>query len=711
MEKSNKRVGDHLLVIWKRKWLILLLLGLGTGGALAYALNQPPTYSYTMTVRIAQRGGPAGFIDGDLASLAGLFDQKNYSAYMLDILASDFTKEQMYKNRIEKALNPAQVPEFLRPDHVGKAEALRFLKDAVNVGLRSRGSSLVDIKVEGPNPDSLRWIAENYWQEFVQMQELIRSADIEKSAAHVKHRRDDAQRKHVAADSSLQEWLKNASTTPKAIERQVETLAERVAARERELYVLKGWLAENRKDYQEIKTAYDKKGEAALHEFFQTLIVTSLQPILDQEWKVNQIGLELQKALKTFNVGADRVKDLSSEQDQARFVLVQLKYAALLNFVRAYENAQEKETALASDIEKTKAEAAKYERLHEELVRKQGDVESTHAEYERYRDQFEKVLNFQLNQDNTSLQVSMTPDVDRTPIAPNVPLITIGGLIFGLVIGVGLAFGLELLDDSLRTEDDVDRFLQLPCLGVVHAPESRRGGDAAVDLASVIEPRSIFAEEFRSIRTSLGFTFDRRRERHYSMMVTSFEVREGKSTVSTNLSTVIAASGLRTLLVDADMRNPRIHRTFQLENDAGLSDVLRGAKALDEVVQSTDIPHLSVLPAGRIPENPAELLEGPSMRKLLEELAEKYDRVVFDTPPAGAVTDPMVLGKVVDASILVAAAGRAKKRYLKRVVKNMRSIGVRIAGVIINEMRPGRKRYYRKYFHLYSARPEERNIG
>jgi succinoglycan biosynthesis transport protein ExoP len=222
-----------------------------------------------------------------------------------------------------------------------------------------------------------------------------------------------------------------------------------------------------------------------------------------------------------------------------------------------------------------------------------------------------------------------------------------------------------------------------------------------VDLASVVDPRSIFAEEFRSIRTSLGFTFDRRRERHYALTVSSFEVREGKTTVSSNLATVIAASGLRTLLVDADMRNGRIHRTFGLPNDRGLSDLLAGKVGIDDVVEETEISNLSVLPAGALYDNPAEMLESPQMREFLDVAAERFDRIVFDSPPAGIVTDAVILAKQTDAVILVAAAGKARKRLLKRTVKNMLAIGVRIAGVVLNEMKPGRKRYYRKYLHLY----------
>ena len=149
------------------------------------------------------------------------------------------------------------------------------------------------------------------------------------------------------------------------------------------------------------------------------------------------------------------------------------------------------------------------------------------------------------------------------------------------------------------------------------------------------------------------------------------------------------------------MRNGRIHRTFGLANEVGLSDVLAGEAELESAVEETEIANLSVLPSGSLYDHPAEMLESPAMRELLEELSERFDRVVFDTPPSGAVTDSKILGKQVDAAILVAATGKSRKRLLRKTVKEMLALGVRVAGVVLNEMKPGRKRYYRKYLHLY----------
>jgi capsular exopolysaccharide synthesis family protein len=166
----------------------------------------------------------------------------------------------------------------------------------------------------------------------------------------------------------------------------------------------------------------------------------------------------------------------------------------------------------------------------------------------------------------------------------------------------------------------------------------------------------------------------------------------------------MAFDDTKTILVDADLRRPRVHRSFDLKNDKGLSNLIIGDSTLDDVVQPTGLENLGnlhILPSGPIPPNPSELLGRDRVTELLLELRERYDRVLIDSPPVGAVTDAVVLGRIVDTVILVVHAGRTRKKLVERGLEQLGQVEVDVAGVVLNNLKISRKRYYPGYYHYY----------
>jgi len=274
------------------------------------------------------------------------------------------------------------------------------------------------------------------------------------------------------------------------------------------------------------------------------------------------------------------------------------------------------------------------------------------------------------------------------------------GLVLGVVGGIALAFLLDYLDDTIRTKDELAKIApDVPLLGVVPNIEARKSDVAKKDLFAANQPKSTIAEAYRGVRTAL--TLSARGPQQKVMLLTSAGPREGKTTTALNLATVLAFAGARTLVIDADLRKPRVHASFNLANKKGLTNLIVGEEDPAEYCQRTDIERVDVLSSGPIPPNPSELLGRPRMREILRKLRERYDQIIIDTPPIGAVTDAAVIATMVDGVVLVVHAGKTRRQIVGRGLEQMRYINAPIIGVILNNLKIGRGRYYPGYYHYY----------
>ncbi|MCK4300617.1 MAG: polysaccharide biosynthesis tyrosine autokinase, partial [Planctomycetes bacterium] len=272
-------------------------------------------------------------------------------------------------------------------------------------------------------------------------------------------------------------------------------------------------------------------------------------------------------------------------------------------------------------------EVDRQRRLFDVLVERMREVDVT-ADYAR-----------------TNVEVVEVADIPKAPIKPKKARTVMLSLFLGLFLGVGLAFFFEYLDDTVKTPEDLEDRVGIPVLGFVPAMDTKgvqMDGFSYRGTISMVEPTASVTEAYRNIRTSLFFSAPA--EETKALVVTSGGPSDGKTTTATNLALVIAQSGKRVLLLDADFRRPMVHKVFGLESKVGLSTVLVGEATLEEAVQKAEhdgetIENLDILAAGPKPPNPAELLDSQSMRKLLEEVRQKYDRVIMDSPPVLFVAD------------------------------------------------------------------------
>ncbi len=265
------------------------------------------------------------------------------------------------------------------------------------------------------------------------------------------------------------------------------------------------------------------------------------------------------------------------------------------------------------------------------------------------------------------------------------------------MLAVGVAFGLDYMNDTIKTPEDVTRRLKLPFLGLV--PSVR--GDKHPVLASAHVPHD-FGEAFRSLRTSLMSRFPA--DGTKILVVTSAQPLEGKTTTACNIAMALAYGGARVLLIDADMRRPGLHRPLRLTNERGLSQVLIGQARVRDVIQRTVDPNLLAITAGRTPPNPSELLASERMKTLLSNLSHgPFDWIVLDTPPVLAVTDAVILAPLVNGVCFVIGAEMTRRRLAERALETIMSAPPRFAAVVLNKVDFARNKYYysRYYGHQY----------
>lgn len=278
--------------------------------------------------------------------------------------------------------------------------------------------------------------------------------------------------------------------------------------------------------------------------------------------------------------------------------------------------------------------------------------------------------------------------------------------VVGLILGSTLALIRDRMDTRLRTIEEVQGIVGLPILGVVPRMPGRRTAVARA-MAVHLDPRSEVSEAYRTIRTAVYFSGQGMGNRAKTLLVTSPEPGDGKTTSASNLAIAIAQTGRNILLLDADFRKPTQHKNLDVKDAVGLSSVLAGIESLERAIQRTGVEGLDILPCGPIPENPSEILNSQEFGELIDRLAMKYDHILFDSPPANLVTDARILGAVCDATILVLRAEKSTRKAAEHARNSLLSVGANVLGVIVNDVPRGRG--YEVYGGTYYGMPEMRH--
>ncbi|MFH1622244.1 MAG: polysaccharide biosynthesis tyrosine autokinase [Candidatus Omnitrophota bacterium] len=354
-----------------------------------------------------------------------------------------------------------------------------------------------------------------------------------------------------------------------------------------------------------------------------------------------------------------------------------------------------------------------YKSKHPKMIRLEQEIRQM---VYRIKEEKERVVDYDIEDMSISSQASsgavlaglkannvFIQDRAEVPLLPERPkkrLNILLSIIVGFFGGIGLVFFFEYLDDTIKGSDDIERLVRWPFLGSIPKIDaSHKLSDNEKDIFVHLKPTDPISEAYRVIRTSVLFSITQENPLK-SIIITSPGPQEGKTTTLCNFAITMAQNRSRVLLIDADMRKPRLNGVFNKGNKVGLSNFLSGQVEFKQITQATDIENLSLVCAGPHPPNPSELISSRKMKDFIDIAKGSFDFILFDTPPMAVVTDAVILSKIADGTILVMESGRTRRRMLPRLNKVLQEAKAKIVGTILNrvDLNSGNYQYYTEYY-------------
>ena len=439
--------------------------------------------------------------------------------------------------------------------------------------------------------------------------------------------------------------------------------------------------------YNQVKSVDPKSDAADAYP-----VISANAGVMEAKTRVNDLMAEKARLSSRYLPGHPDLIKVEGQIESARAALVAQRTRVIESARNEYEAAVIEERSYAGQLESQKGAAMDLDRKAGGYLVLQRQAETNRLVYQSLLQQ-QKELRVVSNSRTNNVHVMDRAEVPGAPFSPNARRDWFTALMAGVLVALGLAFGIEYLDDTVKTPDDVTERLRLPLLGLVPSVGKR------VPLLSEPVPHD-FGEAFRSLRTSLVFTSGSEGPR--VIAVTSSQPLEGKTTTACNLGMVLALGGSRVLLVDADMRRPGLHTVIGAQNETGLSHLLVGQARVREAVQKTSEPNLFVISAGRIPPNPSELLSSERMNALLANLRSgPFDWVIIDTPPVLAVTDAVIVARGVSGVVFVIGSEMTRRVHAERAIDTLSAGKTKSIGAVLNRVDFDRNKYYYSRYYGY----------
>ena len=406
-----------------------------------------------------------------------------------------------------------------------------------------------------------------------------------------------------------------------------------------------------------------------------------------------------QEILKTNSSRSENAKRIKQQIDEVRSQINIESYAIKSALKSEFFAAQQTESMIRKQLESIKKETLDLQGKSIKYNTLLRDVLSNRDLYRDLLNQLKQV-NIAGNVDNNNISIIDKAGVPYKKYKPNFKTNVAFGLLLGLLLGMAAAFLREFMDDSVKNPDELERLTGLPVLGML--PSLKETSPHNLALQTYNEPKSPLAEAIRSLRTSLRFST--REGAPKSTFITSSAAGEGKSTVALNLATAYAQAGNKVLLIDADLRNPSLHKLFKIENLEGLTNYLAGGGSSSaDISRTTMIKNLYAITSGPIPPDPVELLSGKRMGTLLSNASANFDYIIIDGPPVLGLADALVISGFCDATILTIEAGKTRKVTLMKSLKRLERAQGNLVGLLFTRVnRSVHSDYHEEYHYPYT---------
>ena len=555
-----------------------------------------------------------------------------------------------------------------------------------------KNSKLVNISYVSPNPELATLIVNSVAKAYIESLLDMRMSSSRYAMRWMTEKAEEERVKLEKSEKALQDYMR---------EKDIVTLENRIAMVPEKLSEVATRIAAVESKRKEMEALYNKvKVLSQNPEKSDTIPAISSDPtiqslrlqILKAEQNISDMSKKYGQKHPAMITALADLRVLREKKDQeVRRVIESIK--------NEYELAKANEENFRRMASQTKAETLN---LSEKFIQYGALKREAETNKQLFDAIIKKIKEQDITQDIQTVNVWVVEkaEVPKSPAKPNKARNILLGLIVGLLGAVGLAFFVEYLDNTVKSADDVEAKLGVPVLGVVMRLEA--APEKGIEGFVLQDPQSAFAECYKALRTSILLSSAVNPPKN--ILITSVSPGEGKTVTSVNLAMTIAQSEKSVLLVDSDLRKPRVHKIFGLDNSKGLSTYLAGASDIDIICRDA-ASNLSIIPSGPVPPNPSELLSSSKMYDLLSALNEKFDIIIWDAAPLLTVTDSLILSKVLDGTIIVARAGDTTYESVGRALKSLHDIESHFLGVIVNGLDLKKHDYYYRYYNYsYSGK-------
>lgn len=731
MDEKEIHLRDYLRIATKRKGMIFTFFVLILLATVISTFTATPMYSSSTRVLIEKN--TAGALTSNYSytphdpeflethtqliksqaviakAIKSLNPDKIYDTFFSDIEKKEsyiktfkaWLKEQFFSLKemvgIEKLFSSSKdTVEKMIPDDLNvpltKAQMLgNIIKGGISV-TPVASSRILQIGYTSDNPalamKLANSIAQAYIDELVDMQMEVSGYSI----GWMKKKSDIQRIKLEESEKELHAYKKKYDIV--TIENRVTVLPERLSELSSNLTAAETKRKELFAIYNQVKHLKKEQLEAVQIIAENVSIDSINQKILIADQKVSELSKKY---------GHKHPRMITAKNDLYR--LKSKKYKALEKAVITIKNdyllAKSNERDLRGALDQTKFDAARFGERSIQLGIIQRKVDTNRYLYDAL---IKKMKERGITERNQAVNVWIIEkaQIPKIPSSPNKKRNILLGIILGLFGGIGLAFFFEYLDNTVKTPEDVEEKFDISVISTIDLLKDKK---QTLIQNVLTDSSSIIAESFKGLRTSVFLSSADNPPK--ILLVSSITPGEGKSSISGCLAATIAQTGKKVLLIDSDMRRPVQHKNFSLENTSGLSSFLAGVSDKNDCINCDTVENLDIITAGPIPPNPSELLSSIRLKDMLNELKDKYDIIIVDTPPMASVTDPVILSKHVDGIIIVTWAGKTTYEMVGKGLKQLKEVDAPITGMVLNRFNAKKSGYYYNYGDYYYASDSE----
>lgn len=673
-DEQTLRILEYLQVLRRRWPWILAITVVATAASIIYTVHQPRVYRAVATVEISY-GDPSVLNPND-----------PWGAYV----THQYFLETQYQILQSKALAQRALEDLgwlERADWKALSDPAAVFAGGITVE-PDEESYIVLVGYEGFVPEDCRDAANAIVGAYIRYSEERRRSSAAEDERSIFEQANDARARLDASQRGLQAFVQQ--TNILSFTTQEQMILRRIGEIDSQLNAVRSERVRDQARVESIEQAVAAGAELAS---LPDLQEGNLVPLRRDR---QELGQQRQALAQRYRPDHPEMRALDARIAEADAEIERTADQIVDGLRTTLDQKQREERELTSFVDGLRAQLQDLYAVQSEYESKQQEVEANGRVYNELTERLRRVESFsRLSLNNVALvDPAETPS---TPIRPSRRQAALLALVLGLIAGIVLALVVDVLDDRVRSVEQVEQLVGAPSLGALPTAASPEEIELVVDR----KPQSPLAETFRTIRAHLLFTSGR--EPPACVIFTSSEPQDGKTTVCSNAAAALALGGDRVLLIDGDLRKPKMHRLLSRERQPGLTDFLLGETDLETAIRHTDIEGLDLFPAGKHVERPSELLNSPRLAALIETARAMYDRVVIDAPPSEPVADARVLARFADRTILIVSMARSGRRQIQRTAAELAQIGAPITGCVINHVDQARSKYYNKAYYYYAG--------